>query len=246
MKRRKIRWRRVVGAVAAFATVSVAWLHGPRTLREADTFRVRQVEVVGTRFLEPYAVVRAAGLDRAASIFDDADAWRAGVRTLALVDDVTVRRVFPSRIQLEVREVEPVALIAAGSLRPVDAAGRLLELDPAGIALDLPVLTGVVVDGGRVVEGPSRGAVETVAALLSTAPGLAENVSQADLEGRALRLTFREREVTAVLTAGAGPVELTQLRLAMADLTGRGELEQVRTIDVRFRDQVVVSFLHKP
>lgn len=246
MKRRKIRWRRVGGAIAAFATVAVGWLYGPRTLREAETFRVRQVEVVGTRFLEPYAVVRAAGLDRAASIFDDADAWRAGVRTLALVDAVTVRRVYPSRIQLEIREVEPVALIAAQSLRPVDAAGRLLELDPAGIALDLPVLTGVAVEGGRVAEGPSRSAVETVASLLGRTPGLAEDVSQADLEGGVLRLTFRDREATALLTAGAGPVELTQLRLAMTDLAGRGELEQVRTIDVRFRDQVVVSFLHNP
>lgn len=240
------RWIRRGGFVAAFVTVGVAWMYGPDALRDMEAFRVRQVEVVGTRFLEPYTVVRAAGLDRRSSIFDSATSWRSGVRTLAMVEDVHIRRVYPSQVVVEVRESEPVALVAAGSLRPVDASGRLLELDPAGAALDLPVVTGVAIDGRRVAKGASRSAIATLAALLQRESDVADRVSQAALEGDRLRLTFRDADPDALLPAAATSVELTQLRLALADLAARGELGAVRTIDVRFRDQVVVSFLDRP
>lgn len=240
------RWMRRGGFVAAFLIVAAAWTWGPTALRDVEAFRVRQVEVVGTRFLEPYTVVRAAGLDRGASIFDNAASWRSGVRTLALIEDVRIRRFYPSRVVVEVRESEPVALVSAGSLRPVDASGRLLELDPAGTALDLPVVTGVRVRGRRVATGSATSAIATLAALVQREPDVADRVSQAALEGDALRLTFRDADPYALLPAAARGVEMTQLRLALADLAARGELGAVRTIDVRFRDQVVVSFLDKP
>lgn len=237
---------RAGGFVVALVTVGLAWAYGPGALRDMDTFRVRQVEVVGTRFVEPYTVVRAAGLDGRASIFDNAASWRSGIRTLAMVEDVRIRRVYPSQVVVEVRETEPLALVAAGSLRPVDASGRLLELDPAGVVLDLPVVTGVTIDGGGVANGASRSAVATLATLLQREPDIADRVSQAALEGDVLRLTFRDAAPDALLPTAATSVELTQLRLALADLEARGELGAVRTIDVRFRDQVVVSFLDKP
>jgi len=239
------RWRWIAGSTAALALVGAGWYWAPDAAREMETFRVRQVEVVGTRFLEPYSVVRAAGLTARSSLFDDARSWRAGVRTLALVEDVRVRRQFPSKLVVEVREVEPVALVSAETLRPVDAAGRLLELEPAGSILDLPVVTGVEIDDDAVAVGASAAAVVTVAALRSRGGDLADRVSQAELVGEDLWLSFRDSRAVAVLPASATGVELTQLRLALSDLVSRGELAQVRTIDVRFRDQVVVSFLNR-
>lgn len=240
------RAARLLGLLGAFCVVALAGVYGPDAARGMDTFRVRQVEVVGTRFLEPYSVVRAAGLSDRSSLFDDPRAWRAGVRTLALVDEVRVRRFYPSKVLLEVREVEPVALVSAGTLRPVDGAGRLLELEPAGAVLDLPVVTGVEVEGGSVAAGASRSAIVTVARLLEQAGDVAQRVSQAELVGEDLWLTLRDARATAVVSAAATSVELTQLELALSDLVSRGELAQVRTIDVRFRDQVVVSFMNSP
>lgn len=246
MSRARQRWIRRLGMGAAVVLVGVAWVYGPGTLRDMEVFRVRQVEVVGTRFLDPYEVVNAAGLGTQSSLFDDADRWVTGVRGLMLVEEIRARRVFPSRVRLEVREVQPVALVNDGTLRPVDARGRLLDLEPAGIVLDLPIVTGVAVDGGSVKEGRSAAAIATVAALMARAPDMAERVSQAELTGAGLRLTFRSGRTTAVLPAAATEMQLTQLRLALSDLAARGELEQVRTLDVRFRDQVVVSFLNTP
>lgn len=239
------RWGRRGGWTVALIGAVAGALQVPDLLRELDAFRVLQVEVVGTRFLEPYAVVRAAGLEADASVFDDRDAWKAGVLTLPLVEEVRVTRTLPSSITLEVREVEPVALVAGPTLRPVDGRGRLLELDPAGTVLDLPILTGLTLEGGRVDDGASAAAVATVTRLLRRAPEVADEISHVELRGSDIRVGFRASDVTALLPAAATGTQLTQLRLALADLVARGELEQVRSIDVRFRDQVVVSFLDR-
>lgn len=239
-------WKRALGVLACAGLVAVAWIYGPPTLRDMDTFKVRQVEVVGTRFLEPYAVVRAAGLDVGSSVFDDADQWLAGVHTLTLVEEVRVGRVLPGKVRLEVREVQPVALVDHEVLRPVDATGRLLDFEPAGVSLDLPIVTGVQVEGDRLVEGASAAAVATLAVLMTRDSGLAGDISQVELSGDDLKLLFREGRTMAIVPAAATPVQLTQLRLTLADLLARGELERARTIDVRFRDQVVVSFLGTP
>lgn len=236
-------WSGVIAAAGAVTAVAVL---APPTLRHMDVFQVETVEVTGTRFLEPYIVIRAAGLDRPTSVFGDVDAWRAGVLTLPLVDDVRVGRRIPSTVHLEVREVEPVALVGAGRLRPVDATGRLIPLDPAGVVLDLPVVLGAEIRNGRVASPAGASAIATLTALAVRAPDLADRISQVDLEPGSLRIAFRDIALEAVLPSHPTHVQLLQLRVAHADLRGRGELERVRTIDVRFRDQVVVSFLDTP
>lgn len=218
-----------------------------RGLREVDAFRVRRVEVVGTRFIEPYAVVRAAGLGSGSSVFDDPERWRAGVLTLPLVADVAVRRRLPATVEILVTEVEPVALVGGPELRAVDATGWVVPLDPAGAGLDLPLLSGVEARAGRLAPEPDAALVlDALVRLRRDAPELADRVSQIERRPGLLRLVFRDETAEALLPLDASELQLRQLRLAFADLVSRGELANVRRIDVRFRDQVVVSFLTRP
>lgn len=241
--RRRV-WQ-VSGALAVAAVLLGVTL-APRVLRDLETFRIDRVEVVGTRFSEPYAVVRAAGIAAGSSVFDDAKAWRAGVLSLPLVVDVRIRRRLPASVTLEVREVEPVALVAAPELRPVDAAGQILPLQPAGTILDLPILSGVASVGDRLAEGAGEPALQLLMLMRARAPGLIDRVSQVERSDDGLRLVLRQGGPDALLPLQPGDTHLTQLRLAYADLGARGELSRVRRIDVRFRDQAVVSFLHTP
>lgn len=246
MRRRIPRGVRIPAAAALVLLITAAGL-GPRVLRDVESFRVRRVEVIGTRFMDPYAVVQAAGLGPGASVFDDAERWRAGVLTLPLVAAVEVRRKLPATIQVMVTEVEPVALVAAETLRAVDAAGRLIPLDPAGAALDLPILAGVTLRDGRIGPEPgARAALDALVALARDAPQLAGRISQIERTPGLLRVVFRDGSAEALLPLNASALELRQLRLAYADLVSRGELRNVTRIDLRFRDQVVVSFLSSP
>lgn len=245
VSRRARRWARRVGATLLVATVAVAAGFAPRALRDVEAFRVQRVEVLGTRYLEPYTVVRAAGFTRASSVFDDRQAWRSGILTLPLVEGVRVHRKLPSTVTVEVWEVEPVALVSGASLRPVDRRGRVLEIDPAGTVLDLPIVTGAPVRGGRVGDGGAA-ALGVLVALRAGASELADQVSQVEVRPAALRLVFRDGRTEALLPIRPSETQLAQLHLAYADLTARGELGKVSRIDVRFRDQVVVSFLDTP
>jgi hypothetical protein len=76
-------------------------------------------------------------------------------------------------------------------------------------------------------------------------PALWERVSQVEAVRGGLRVVFRGPAPEALFPLDASPRHLTQLRLAQADLASKGELARAGRIDVRFRDQVVVSFLRK-
>lgn len=240
------RYRIAGGAVAGVALTALGVWLAPYGLRHVGAFRVTRVEVAGTRYVEPYSVVRAAGIDSASNVFDDAEAWRDGILALPMVRDARVRRRLPGRVLLDVREVEPVALVAADDLQAVDAAGRLLTLDPAGTSLDLPILRGVKVGEGRLAGPQDAAAVAALTWLEQRAPEFAERVSMVEVQSGTLRILFREGRAEALLPLAPSESQLNQLRLAYADLAARGDLTSVRRIDVRFREQVVVSFLSTP
>jgi cell division septal protein FtsQ len=242
---RRVLW--AMGGTLGVAAVAVAAVtYGPRVLRELELFRVEQVEVIGTRFLEPYAVVTAAGIDVNSSVFDDFDVWRDGVLALPLVADVQVRRRFPSVVTLDIREIEPVALVADGALRPVDALGRVVALDLAGAALDLPIVVGATIDDDQLGAAAVASALTLLALIADQQGSLADRISQVEVMEGALRLVFRDGGPDALLPLDPSSGHLTQLRVAYADLAARGELQRARRVDLRFRDQVVVSFLRTP
>jgi hypothetical protein len=67
-------------------------------------------------------------------------------------------------------------------------------------------------------------------------------VSEASDLKDGVRLELRSPLGGEVLVAdNARAVRLTELQVALADLAARGELSQVKRIDARFHDQIVVS-----
>ena len=135
----KTRWR-VAGAVAIAATVIAIVLVAPRLGRRLAFFRVRQLEVIGTRYLDEAAVVRGLGLRPDASTLDRLDAVRKAAMAEPGVVSATVERQLPATLRVIVREATPVALVAlTDRLRLVDSAGHLLPFDPVRSPASLPI-----------------------------------------------------------------------------------------------------------
>ncbi len=147
MTRRTRRRVYVVVLAALIGAGSPIW--APPLLQTLPTFRVEQVEVVGTRFLAPDEVAARADVPPDASVWDEPDRWRRRVETHPLVERARVRRSGFHSLEISVEEEEPVALVATSSaLRPVSGDGVLLPLDPARHELDLPIL----LPGGSTLE----------------------------------------------------------------------------------------------
>ncbi|HEX7119106.1 MAG TPA: FtsQ-type POTRA domain-containing protein [Longimicrobiales bacterium] len=231
----------LLAAVAAVALIAQA----PVLLRRLDAFRVDRVEVLGTRFLAPHEALEASGITRTSSVFDDPEPWRAALLRHPLVADATIERKLPSTLIVRIVEEQPVALVRTPELRVVDANARVLPIDPAGVVLDLPIVDApaTVAEDGTLQNEIAVALVETAVRLRGVHAGFAARISElAPVADGAIRLVLRDPpNAEVLLPAGLEAERLEQLRLTIADLERRDELGEVRRIDVRFRDQVVVS-----
>ena len=232
MTRRWPRWRqRALLSVAGSALLVLCWLGAPFVLRRLTMFRVRQIELVGVRNLAPDAVIAALRLGPRASVFADTRLLADRVRGLAGVAEARVVRRFPAVLSVELREVEPAALVVTprGSGRGlvvVDAAGRALPFDPARSGLDLPIAA----------NGDS-GVVGVLALIQSVDPALFQAIIGAKALARgAVLLEIGPHRV--LVGRDAGPEVIRAVVLVAQDLAAkrRAYVE----LDARFAGQVVV------
>lgn len=207
--------------------VMIAWMTAPLALRRVSFFRVRQVELVGIRYLDADQVLGALRLAPHASVFDDPRMLVDRLRGLDGVADVAVLRHPPGSLKVIVREVEPVALVAneRGALTVVDAGGRGLPFELK--SLDLPV-----------VQSADSGVVGVLARVQVFDPALFQSIDAARQVGAQHDVALELGTRRVLLTRDAGP-EVIQAVMAVArDLTARKR--SYAELDARFAGQVVV------
>ena len=207
--------------------VMIAWMTAPLALRRVSFFRVRQVELVGIRYLDADQVLAALRLSPHASVFDDTRMLVDRLRGLDGVADVAVSRRPPGSLKVIVREVEPVALVAngRGALSVVDGDGRALPFEVR--SLDLPV----VLAADSAVVGVLARVQVFDPALFQSIDAARRIDAQHDV---ALQLGTRR----VLLARDAGP-EVIQAVMAVArDLAAKRR--PYAELDARFAGQVVV------
>jgi cell division protein FtsQ len=226
--------RRAGVAVAALIVVASPWW-GLAALRHLDFFRVRRVEIDGTRYVSPDEIVSRLRIDTTQSLFDDVGPLEKRVRQHPSVRDVRIERKLPGTLLVKITENMPVAFVqAASGLVVVDAAGRSLPVNPATADVDLPVLATRDTLTLRVL-----GQVREQSPALFARIGEVRRVP----EGSSFYLLFRltdssnsraqdvlaSRDVTADRLSDIVPVE--------QDLARRDK--HATELDLRFRDQVI-------
>ena len=219
------------------ALLSLGWLAAPLALRHVAFFRVRQLELLGVRNLAPEAVIAALRLPDEESVFTDTRMLADRVRGLPGVVDARVTRLLPATLRVELKEVEPAALMTAprdarGSGRAglvvVDAAGRPLPFDlaRAGGGLDLPIAATA-----------DSGVVGVLALIRSVDAALFQAISGA--RGFARGDVLVEIGVRRVLLGrDAGPEVIRGVVQVAQDLAAKGR--PYAELDARFAGQVVV------
>jgi len=134
--KRRARW-----FAGAAALLLGGVLLGPLALRQVAFFRLRRVELVGTRYLAPDQVVSRLGLAPKQSLFDGTGQIARRVESVGGVVSARVERRLPGTLRITVTERVPVAFAPGpGGLVPLDAAGRALPYDPAATGLALPLV----------------------------------------------------------------------------------------------------------
>lgn len=217
-------------AAAIVGAAVVLWFVGPLLLRHVGFFRVRQIELVGVRYMAPGAVIGALALEPEASVFDATEPLTARLRAMPGIADARVVRRFPGALKVIVREIDPVALVpgaAGGPLTVVDSGGRALPYDPSRVGLDLPVAASL-----------DSGLVAILALVQSVDPALFETISSARATRGGSGVVLQLGAKRVLLGKDAGPDVIRAVERVTEDLAARER--SYAELDARYAGQVIV------
>ena len=217
----KRRW-----GLGGVVLVPVLWFGGPLAARQLDFFRVRRVEFVGLRYGSPETALAKLALPRSLNLFGNLDGVEKRAASIPGVRSARVSRRLPGTLVITVRERVPVALVPSnGTLRLMDAAGKVLPFDPSRSAPDLPVAA---------TAAPQIG--QLLATVRRLDPALFGEVTAARLRGTDVALTVKGRQF--IFRPDASIEEMRAVTLVASDLTAKGQAFD--ELDGRFTGSVVV------
>jgi cell division protein FtsQ len=234
------RLARLVPVAALVAAVGLAAGFGAHWLLTSPRFAVASVDVRGTSRVAPEQVLAAAAIEPGASIFRlDTGAVARRVAALPEIRRADVVREFPDRVVISVEERRPFTLVHAGRLHWLDEEGRLLGASPQAVVAQVPVVSGLSEEelaSLRSAPGPKAlVAIALIKALLRSGSALVAEISEIDMSRRDGPVLYTVDGVEVRLGAEDWEERLARLE----GVLGQVATQDVRAVDLRFRDQVV-------
>jgi len=223
------RWWLVPAAIALgafFLLLSPLW--APLLFRNMAFFRVRHVEIVGARYIQPRDILDRLRVDTLASVWDPMGRLETRVRSHPLVRQVKIDRRLPGTLVVRLVEHAPVALVAtANGFRAYDERGVSLPIDPTTADVDAPILP-----------RPDSALLRLLGAARTQAPDLYSRLSEARREGRGGEEFYLVLDSIPVRALADVTLDrLADLALVENDLARRRL--RAYELDLRYRDQVI-------
>ena len=130
---------------------SALWLWLPTLMKNTDnwlktrgTFLVKEIVVEGNYRCRRDEIIKSLGLkSRQLTFAFSLSKAQARIEDLPFVEQATIHRRLPNRLQVVIKERQPKALLYLDKLYMVDAEGVVIGPVPAGENLDFPVISGV-------------------------------------------------------------------------------------------------------
>src|SRR5881296_842093 len=237
---RRRRWRPLAALALTVAVVPLAVGGVMHWLLTTPRFGVASVEVRGASRLAPETILTVAAIPRGTNIFRlDTTGVTGRVESLAEIRRADVVRELPNRVVISVEERRPFTLVHGGRLHWMDEEGRLLGASPEAVAPPMPVISGLSADelaSMRTAPGPkARAAIGVIRALLRSGNGLTAEISEIDMSRREGPVLYTVDGVEVRLGTEDWDERLARLEGVLAQIA----TQDVRTVDLRFRDQVV-------
>jgi cell division septal protein FtsQ len=227
-------------ALLLLAGAVLAWRWAVATPR----FAVAHVEVRGASRVPVDQILAAARIAPGTSLLRlDLAAVAARVEALPEIRHARVVRELPDHVTVYVEERRPFTLVNAGRLHWVDEEGRALGVEREAVALQVPAITGLSEDELETMRtapsGKAQTAIGLIRTLLRSRSPLTEEISEIDMSRRDGPVLYTVDGVEVRLGTEDWEERLARLEgvLAQLGLENGG----VSTVDLRFRDQVVLQ-----
>lgn len=236
---------RVLGAIVASAAIAFGAYSLLQWARQSPRFAITRLTFNGNEHASDAELTRFGGLQLGQNLVAmDALAVERLVATHPWVKAARVDRRFPDRLEVQITEHRPAAMVSLGDLYLLDEDGEPFKRVQPSDALDLPIVTGVEREDCVARHD------ETVLRL-TTALALARAYS-ASAKGNPLSEIHLELEGVTLITAdgehvqlgeGAWPEKLDRLARVRQELKARALTAAVIRLDNRARPSSVTVSL---
>lgn len=211
----------------------------------APVLQVSRITMRGNERLSSGEVLALVdGLDGSNILTVDLAEWQARLLASPWVEAAQLRRVLPSRVDIELRERRPIGLARLrGSIYLVDAHGVVIDdFGPNYADLDLPMIDGLAAvpgaDAGAVDEPRARLAAGLIAALQAR-PDLAARVSQIDVSDAHDAVVILTGDTVMLRLGEEQFVDRIQEYLDL-EPTLRERIPDIDYVDLRFDERLYV------
>jgi cell division septal protein FtsQ len=238
------RFARRAVIVLLLAVIPAAGGMGGWWFLTSPRFAVNSVDVRGARLVSTDRILAAAQIPPGRSVFLlDPHRIARQVEALPEVQRAEVIRELPNRVTVVVEERKPFTLVHAGRLHWIDESGHVLGRETQAVTPPTPVISGLseaeLLSVGAAPNGKARDALRLIRALLRSGSALASEISEIDMGDGDGPVLYTVNGVEVRLGAEDWEERLARLEGVLAQQTARDG--HIRTVDLRFRDQVVLQ-----
>lgn len=231
--------------VVLFALMAYGGWRGTSLVLGTPALQISRIVVRGNERLSTGEVLAlVSGLQRRNILTVDLDEWRKRLLSSPWVEEVKLRRLLPSTIEIEVSERRPMGIgRVVGGLYLVDARGVIVdEFGPNYSDLDLPIIDGLAskpAAGAPAVDEHRASLAARLLAALDARPDLAARVSQIDVSDGHDAVVLLEGD-TAMLRLGDNDfVDRLQGYIDLAPAL-RERIAEIDYVDLRFGERLYV------
>jgi cell division protein FtsQ len=228
----------IVLVALAVPAGGIAWL------LTAPRFAVTSVDVEGVSRVPAERVRNAAAITSGTNVWRiDPETVIGRVEAVPEIRRAEIIRRYPNRVTVRVEERRPFTLVHAGRLHWLDEEGRVLREARDAVVPPVPVVSGLdeaELMSIRTAPGPrAREAIALIRVLLRSRSALTAQISEIDMSRGEGPVLYTVDGVEVRLGTEDWDERLGRLEGVLAEV-GR-DAQGVRTIDLRFRNQVVFT-----
>jgi cell division protein FtsQ len=240
--------KKVYWTFALLSVIAITMWLG--TMRWKDHLTVSGIIVEGEHILTKDEIVKLSQVSLKTKMYDvDLSGIEANIEKNHFVKNVAVTRDAPGVMRISVVERTPIALLlgSGGDMLSVDEEGYVLPHASSQSMFDLPIISGVdslgaVAVGQRTPQTDVVAAIEVLRASQMVSNELFHTISEVRIHnGHDMVLYSADAGVPILFGRGDAVKKMVKLDAFWKKFVAEGSVQDIRYIDVRFDDQVVVS-----